>query len=86
VYLLGAGFSAEAGLPTIAEFLNQMRDSADWLTQQGRLAELTAVDAVLEFRHNAHDLKSIARPIVHSGIDLVDLGAGYLERGIFLKA
>src|SRR5437899_10255807 len=53
VYLLGAGFSADAGLPTIAEFLNQMRDSTDWLGQQGREAELTAVDAVLEFRHNA---------------------------------
>ena len=53
VYLLGAGFSADAGLPTIADFLNQMRDSADWLAQQGRQAELTAVDAVLKFRHNA---------------------------------
>ncbi len=53
VYLLGAGFSAEAGLPTIADFLNQMRDSTDWLAQQGRQAELTAVDAVLEFRHHA---------------------------------
>lgn len=53
VYLLGAGFSADAGLPTIADFLNQMRDSADWLTQQGRQAELAAVGAVLEFRHNA---------------------------------
>jgi hypothetical protein len=33
VYLLGAGFSADAGLPTIADFLNQMRDSTDWLAQ-----------------------------------------------------
>src|SRR6266436_3859937 len=53
VYLLGAGFSADAGLPTIADFLNQMRDSTDWLAQQGRQAELAAVGAVLEFRHNA---------------------------------
>lgn len=53
VYILGAGFSADAGLPTIADFLNQMRDSADWLAEQGRQAELTAVDAVLEFRHSA---------------------------------
>lgn len=53
VYILGAGFSADAGLPTIADFLNEMRDSADWLAQQGRQAELAAVDAVLEFRHNA---------------------------------
>src|SRR5438034_6986409 len=53
VYVLGAGFSADAGLPTIADFLNQMRDSADWLDREGRKTELAAVDAVLEFRHNA---------------------------------
>src|SRR3989449_553168 len=53
VYLLGAGFSADAGLPTIAEFLSQMRDSTDWLGQQGREAALAAVGAVLEFRHDA---------------------------------
>lgn len=53
VYILGAGFSADAGLPTIADFLNQMRDCADWLAQQGRQAELAAVGAVLEFRHDA---------------------------------
>src|SRR5262249_11076878 len=53
LYILGAGFSAEAGLPTIADFLNQMRDSADWLADQGRQRELAAVDAVLEFRHSA---------------------------------
>jgi hypothetical protein len=53
VYILGAGFSADAGLPTIADFLNQMRDAADWLGQEKRQKELAAVDAVLDFRHNA---------------------------------
>jgi hypothetical protein len=38
-----------------------------------------------EFLNSAQDLKSIARPIVNDGIDLVDLGAGYLERRIFLQ-
>ena len=53
VYILGAGFSVDAGLPTIADFLNQMRDSADWLEEQGRYAELEAVNAVLKFRYGA---------------------------------
>ncbi len=53
VYILGAGFGVEAGLPTVADFLNQMRDSADWLDQEGREKELAAVQAVLEFRHSA---------------------------------
>jgi hypothetical protein len=53
VYILGAGFSADGGLPTITDFLNQMRDSADWLAQENRQGELAAVNAVLDFRHNA---------------------------------
>ncbi len=53
VYILGAGFSVDAGLPTVSEFLNQMRDSADWLAQEKRDRELAAVDRVLTFRHEA---------------------------------
>ena len=36
------------------------------------------------FFNTVQDLKSIARPMVHDGIDLVDLGDGYLERRLFL--
>jgi hypothetical protein len=50
VYILGAGFSREAGLPLISDFLSQMRDSYDWLVQQGREREAKAVDEVLKFR------------------------------------
>jgi hypothetical protein len=53
VYILGAGFSREAGLPLIPDFLSQMRDSYDWLMQQGRETEAKAVDAVLKFRLSA---------------------------------
>ena len=31
VYIFGAGFSAEAGLPLIKDFMNRMRDAAVWL-------------------------------------------------------
>jgi hypothetical protein len=54
VYVLGAGFAAEAGLPLIKDFMNRMRDAAAWLEQEGgRERELRAIDRVLEFRLKA---------------------------------
>ena len=51
--MLGAGFSVDAALPTIADFLNRMRDAADWVAQEHRDSERAAVERVLEFRHTA---------------------------------
>ncbi len=54
VYILGAGFSAEAGLPLIRDFMNRMRDAAAWLEGQGgRDHEVQAIERVLEFRLRA---------------------------------
>ena len=53
VYILGAGFGVDAGLPTVSDFLNQMRNSIDWLLRDKRDTELNAVDSVLKFRHHA---------------------------------
>jgi len=54
VYILGAGFAAEAGLPLIRDFMNQMRDAAAWLEEQdGRERERQAIDRVLKFRLSA---------------------------------
>lgn len=54
VYILGAGFAAEAGLPLIKDFMNQMRDAAAWLEAQGgREHEEEAIGRVLEFRLKA---------------------------------
>jgi len=53
VYILGAGFSAPAGLPVIANFTNRMRDAFFWLRERGRTTEAGAVEAVLEFRSSA---------------------------------
>jgi len=54
VYILGAGFSAEAGLPLIKDFMNRMRDAAAWLTEQGeREREVKAIERVLAFRLRA---------------------------------
>jgi hypothetical protein len=54
VYILGAGFTAEAGLPLIKDFMNRMRDTAAWLEiQGGREREQKAISRVLEFRLRA---------------------------------
>jgi hypothetical protein len=50
VFILGAGFSAEAGIPLISGFLNHMRDSVAWLQDHGRTDEADAIGRVLAFR------------------------------------
>ena len=54
VYILGAGFSAEAGLPLIKGFMNRMRDAAAGLADlPGREREVKAIERVLELRLRA---------------------------------
>ncbi len=57
VYILGAGFSADAGLPLIKDFTNYLREAGDWLEEQenriGREEEIEAISKVLEFRLKA---------------------------------
>lgn len=54
VYILGAGFSAEAGMPLVKGFMNRMRDAAAWLEEQrGRDEEVQAIERVLAFRLRA---------------------------------
>lgn len=57
VYILGAGFSAGAGLPLVRDFTNQIRDTASWLEEQkerkGREEEIKAIEQVLKFRLSA---------------------------------
>jgi len=51
---LGAGFSADAGLPLIGSFMNKMRDAVDWLEKQDdRKREIEAITNVLAFRRRA---------------------------------
>lgn len=53
VYILGAGFSYDAGLPVVKDFLNQMRDSLDWLYKEKREEEAQAVERIIQFRLQA---------------------------------
>lgn len=53
VYILGAGFSAERGLPLISNFMDAMRDAREWLMENGRGQEVEAITRVLDFRLTA---------------------------------
>jgi hypothetical protein len=53
VYILGAGFSVAAGLPTISNFMHVMRDAHEWLESQNRIKEANAIAHVLDFRLEA---------------------------------
>ena len=53
VYILGAGFSKEAGLPVMASFLETARHAIDWLENQGRTKEAKSVRVLLDFRGKA---------------------------------
>ena len=53
VYILGAGFSADRGLPVISNFMNLMRDAREWLLRKERVREADAIAEVLRFRLRA---------------------------------
>jgi SIR2-like domain len=53
VYVIGAGFSKDAGLPVVDEFFNRTRDSVQWLKENHYMREADAVQRVLHFRLQA---------------------------------
>ena len=54
MYILGAGFSKDAGLPVVNEFMEKMRDARGRLATTGEQEEeLRAIDAVLAFRNKS---------------------------------
>src|SRR5688572_18577411 len=74
VYVLGAGFSKNAGLPILKDFLNEMRSSVNWLKQEGR-PELTATRDVLLFRKSAASAALRVNMNVENIEDLFSLAA-----------
>jgi hypothetical protein len=50
VYIVGAGFSREAGLPLIADFTMKMRDALEWFQPRAQNSEAEAIRSVLDFR------------------------------------
>lgn len=53
VYILGAGFSADAGLPLVNNFLERMADAVEWLYGNKRDHEAESVRSVFDFRLRA---------------------------------
>jgi SIR2-like domain len=53
VYILGAGFSRDSGIPVIKDFLERMASSVEWLYENDRSAEAAAIERVFEFRRRA---------------------------------
>lgn len=53
VYILGAGFSANAGLPLVTNFLERMADAVEWLYSHDREREAESVRSVFDFRLRA---------------------------------
>ncbi|EQD24445.1 MAG: hypothetical protein D084_Lepto4C00437G0005 [Leptospirillum sp. Group IV 'UBA BS'] len=51
VYILGAGFSYEAGYPLVPNFMEKMREAASW--QKDHSQETKEIEAVLKFRLEA---------------------------------
>jgi hypothetical protein len=50
VYIIGAGFSRPRGLPLISDFMANLRDAHEWLSENDRAAEAASVERVLQFR------------------------------------
>ena len=50
VWILGAGFSRDRGLPLMSDFTQRIRDAHPWLLALGRAREAEAIERVLEYR------------------------------------
>ena len=74
VYILGAGFSKNAGMPVLKDFLNEMRSSVNWL-KAGRRSELDATRKVLLFRKSAASAALRVNMNVENIEDLFSLAA-----------
>ena len=69
-----AGFSKNAGMPLLKDFLNEMRSSVNWL-KAGRRSELEATREVLLFRKSAASAALRVNMNVENIEDLFSLAA-----------
>ena len=81
VYILGAGFSADAGMPLVADFMNTMRDAVAWLNNYApdRKREIEAIEAVFAFRRNAAAAALRTHIDVENIEELFSLAAAYRQ-------
>lgn len=50
VYILGAGFSVDAGMPLVSNFITKMKETAVWLEENNRQVEFQSIEKVFKFR------------------------------------
>lgn len=64
VYLLGAGFSAEQGIPMMDGFVTRMIEANGWLRNANRTAESDDIINLLKYRHDISSaaLRCVIRP------------------------
>jgi hypothetical protein len=89
VYILGAGFSRDAGLPIMGDFLQRMRESAEFFRQTNNV-QFEDVIAVLRFRQKAAaaayrielDLENIEDLFSLLSAEELESSASYMPRAI----
>lgn len=79
VYVLGAGFSARRGLPTVSNFMVALRDAHEWLAAIGRHDESQSIEKVLEFRLKAASAAYRVRADLENIEELFSLAAAIDE-------
>jgi hypothetical protein len=75
VYILGAGFSVDAGIPVLSDFLYQMRLSLNHLKKDHRVQEFQATSDVLQFRKEAASAALRVKLNIENIEDLFSLAA-----------
>lgn len=85
VYVVGAGFGASVGLPTMANFMLAAREAVPWLIENERHVEANAIVTLLEFRLRA-SAAAYRSPIDLENIEeLFSLGSALDESGLTSK-
>lgn len=85
VYILGAGFSVDRGLPTIKDFMLAMRDAHEWLESNNRTKEAQAIADVLDFRLQAASAAYRVKLDLENIEELFSLASASASKGLAKK-
>jgi hypothetical protein len=75
VYILGAGFSRDAGIPLVSDFLDRMRDCLDLIDPEEDPLELESVNRILDFMQRATSASYRVRIDIENVEELFSLAA-----------
>ncbi|HEV7646497.1 MAG TPA: hypothetical protein VGO50_21360 [Pyrinomonadaceae bacterium] len=81
VYILGAGFSQEAGFPLINDFIDQMGACQTWLqNDSSRMGEVDAIEQVFKFQQTANSVCAKINLNPNNIEDLFSLASASLDK------